>query len=180
MAVSTLVPLEEYQHTVYEPDMEYVDGVLVRRNAGTQSHGLLQSLVVGFLLQLRKEYGIQVFTETRLLLDAVTARHRIPDVMIVEKPYTKGRVVTDVPAAVIEIMSPDDTLNAIFEKCFEYAAFGITNTVVLDPDNRRQYRFVSKALQLESISSLHLRKRGLDLPFPADSLFQEIAEEDLL
>jgi hypothetical protein len=93
MAVSTLVPLEEYQHTVYEPDMEYVDGALVGRNAGTQLHGLLQSLVVGSLLQFRKKYGIDVFTETRLLLDAVTARHGIPDVMVVEKPYTKGRVV---------------------------------------------------------------------------------------
>jgi hypothetical protein len=38
--------LEEYLHTSYHPDMEYVDGVLVRRNVGTYLHSLLQTLVV--------------------------------------------------------------------------------------------------------------------------------------
>jgi len=33
---ATQVSLEEYLHTSYEPDMEYVDGVLVGRNVGTQ------------------------------------------------------------------------------------------------------------------------------------------------
>jgi hypothetical protein len=32
MAVDTLISVEEYLNTSYEPDMEYVDGVLVGRN----------------------------------------------------------------------------------------------------------------------------------------------------
>jgi hypothetical protein len=50
---------------------------------------------------------------------------------------------------------------------------------VLDPDNRRQYRFVDNALRLEAIRSLHLPKSGRDLPFPVDSFFQEVGEEEL-
>ncbi len=38
MDVATLIPLEEYLRTSYEPDMEYVDGVLVQRNVGKCSH----------------------------------------------------------------------------------------------------------------------------------------------
>ena len=34
MSVGTLVPLAEYLATAYDPDVEYVDGVLVERNVG--------------------------------------------------------------------------------------------------------------------------------------------------
>jgi|ERR1043165_7652233 hypothetical protein len=43
------IPVEEYLRTCYEPDMEYVDGRLVERNAGDHDHSLLQSLIVEFL-----------------------------------------------------------------------------------------------------------------------------------
>jgi len=32
MATGTLLPVDEYLHTVYEPDCEYQDGELVQRN----------------------------------------------------------------------------------------------------------------------------------------------------
>ena len=34
MSVGTLVPLAEYLSTSDDPDVEYVDGMLVERNAG--------------------------------------------------------------------------------------------------------------------------------------------------
>jgi Uma2 family endonuclease len=37
---------------------------------------------------------------------STTGRHRVPDIMVAERPYTKGQVVTDVPAIVIEINLP--------------------------------------------------------------------------
>jgi len=90
---ATLVPLDEYLATAYEPDREFVDGVLVRRNAGTQSHGLLQTILAIYFGQYRKSHGIKVFTETRLQVDRTTGRHLIPDVMVLEMPYQKGKVV---------------------------------------------------------------------------------------
>lgn len=38
MAESTLRPVEEYLATSYDPDVEYVDGELVRRNVGDIYH----------------------------------------------------------------------------------------------------------------------------------------------
>jgi Uma2 family endonuclease len=170
---TTLVSLNEYLHANYDPDMEYVDGVLVERNVGTQAHSLLQTLVAAYLTQFRKAHKISVFTECRLFM-STTGRYRIPDIMVVEHPYAKGRVVTDVPAAVIEIKSPDDTLDEVVEKCLEYSALGIPNIVLLDPDHKRQYRFENQSLRLVSALSLELPKSGATVPFPGADLFAEL------
>jgi len=129
MAATTLISLEEYLHTSYEPDMEYADGVLIGRNVGTQLHGLLQTVIGAWLHQLRGKFRFQVFTETRLRMSA-SGRHYVPDVMVVEHPYERGKVVTDVPAVVFEIKSPDDKLDEVFEKCMDYASLGIPNIIV--------------------------------------------------
>ena len=171
---STLVSLDEYLSTTFHPDREYDDGAIVERNAGTQSHGSLQSLVAAFFVQLLKSYRIRPFIETRLQLNSAPARYRVPDVMVLEHPYTKGRVVVDVPAIIIEILSPEDTLAEVIEHCLEYAALGVPNILVLDPEARRQYRFVHSALELVSTQTLHLPKRGIDLEFPGDTLFAEL------
>jgi Uma2 family endonuclease len=172
---ATLVSLEEYLHTSYHPDMEYVDGVLVRRNAGTYLHSLLQALVVAYLSQFRKTHHISVLTECRLLLDAQTGRHRIPDVMVLEHPFAKTKVLTDIPSAVIEIKSPDDTLDEVFDKCLEYGAFGVPNIIVLDPDHKRPYVFTNNALRLVTSISLAPRQQPA-LPLPVDTLFAELDE----
>jgi Uma2 family endonuclease len=153
---TTLISVQEYLHRTYEPDMEYVDGVLVGRNSGTQSHGLLQSFVTAYLLQFRKTHQIIVFTETRLLMQ--TGRYRIPDIMVLERPFQAGRVVRDVPAVTIEIKSPDDTFDEVLDKSLEYAELGVPNIIVLDPDNERQYVFANRALQLSTITSVQLPK----------------------
>ena len=99
---------------------------------------------------------------------------RIPDVTVLEEPYTKSKFVTDVPAVVIEIKSPEDTLDELSEKCLEYAVLGVPNIIVLDPDEKLAYVFANKSLQLAESVVLHLPKSGADLPFPADRMFDEL------
>lgn len=57
MAVVANVRLEEYLHTVYEPDCDYVDGVLEERNVGRNGHSATQSLLIGVLLAVRHKHG---------------------------------------------------------------------------------------------------------------------------
>ncbi len=169
------VSLEEYLNTSYDPDCDYIDGVLIGRNVGTQLHGLLQTLVASYLLRLSKEHRLSVFTETRLSIGG--GRHRIPDVMAVEKPYARGKVVVNIPIIVVEIKSPDDTLDDILERCLDYAALGVANIVVLDPDKRRQFVFADeKSLRLVSSITLRLSD-GSTLPFPVDEMFNELHSE---
>ncbi len=175
-ATTAEVSLDEYLNTSYDPDCDYIDGVLIGRNVGTQMHSLLQTLVVSFLQHLSKRHRLGVFTEGRLSIGG--GRHRIPDVMAVEKPYAKGKVVVNVPIIVIEIKSPDDTLDDILERCLDYDALGVANIIVLDPDKERQFVFVDeKSLRLVSSITLTLSD-GSKLPFPVEEMFNELHSEN--
>src|SRR5205807_9063578 len=138
---ASLVSLEEYLNSSYEPDMDFVDGVLLRRNVGTPRHALLQLIAGSYLRQHRKSHRIQVFVEARLLVDAATGRHRIPDVLVLAVPYQQSKVVKDVPLVIIEIVSPDDTFDDIFDRCSEYEKLGVRNILVMDPEKRHAWLF---------------------------------------
>ena len=45
MSTAVHVSLEEYMNTSYEPDCDYVDGILEDRNAGQNRHGRTQGLL---------------------------------------------------------------------------------------------------------------------------------------
>ena len=45
MATSSLVSVDRYLSTSYRPDCDYVDGVLLERNAGEFDHGRLQTAI---------------------------------------------------------------------------------------------------------------------------------------
>jgi Uma2 family endonuclease len=172
---TTLVSLEEYLNTAYDPDVEYVDGAIVERNLGTQPHGRLQTLVVLLLGPLEKEGRFRVFTAGRLRTRS--PRHRVPDVMLLELPYQKGKVVTDVPAVTVEILSPDDSLAEVLEKCREYHALGVPNILVLDPEARIEYRFRGHSLD-EVRAAVPLRfASGNEIPFSSAELFAALDEE---
>jgi Uma2 family endonuclease len=175
---ATLISLDEYLNTSYEPDMDFIEGALVRRNVGTQRHGLLQSIVVIFFGQQQKSHRIRVFTETRLRIDAKSG-HRIPDVMVLELPYRKGKVVEDVPAVVIEIKSPDDTFDDIVDRCFDYETLSVANIVVMDPDHKRAWSFREGNIQLLTGTSigLNLPQQQLTIDFPFAQLFSELDED---
>ncbi|HEY1338693.1 MAG TPA: Uma2 family endonuclease [Bryobacteraceae bacterium] len=168
VATGTSVSLDEYLATSYEPDMDFIDGVLVRRNVGTPRHGLLQLIVGSYLHQFRESHRIESFTETRLRIDGETARHRIPDVMTVPVPYQDAKVITNVPVITIEIKSPDDTFDDIVDRCFDYERLGVPNILVMDPENRRAWVFEHGGLRLlagDSVS-LNLPERpAIDFPF---------------
>jgi len=86
MDVETLIPLEEYLNTSYDPDMEYVDGVLVERNVGEWTHSSVQSNLI-FALG-RKYPSVYVLPGLTSLTRAT--RYRIPDIsVLLVLPRTK-------------------------------------------------------------------------------------------
>jgi Uma2 family endonuclease len=177
MGSATLISPAAYLNTSYEPDMELVNGVLVERNVGTQLHGLLQTLIAVFFSQYRKSHRIDVFTETRLLVDAGADRYRIPDVMVLGRPYTKGKIVVDVPAIVVEIKSPDDTFDDIVNRCFDYEQLNVGNILVMDPDNKRAWLFRQGNLQILTGTSVKLPVQALTIDFPFVSVFADLDDE---
>jgi len=63
MATKTMVPVEAYDRTSYEPDREYVDGELRERNLGTLEHAKLQGLFSIWFYQHQQEWKVQAWPE---------------------------------------------------------------------------------------------------------------------
>ena len=61
--VDRFVPLEEYLSTVYEPDCEYDDGVVVERNLGEFEHAFLQTILAALFTNNMEAWGVYGLTE---------------------------------------------------------------------------------------------------------------------
>jgi len=133
MAVATAVSAEEYLHTSYEPDMEYVNGQLVERNGGEYFHSVLQGLIVGELLK-RRARGFRVFPEQRVRISA-EPRYRIPDICVKALPH-RADPILEKPDLVIEILSPDDRTAEVLRKIADYLQAGIPHIWIVDPYQR--------------------------------------------
>jgi hypothetical protein len=53
--------------------------------------------------------------------------------MVVQAPVTKGKVVTDGPAVVVEIQSPE----GILDRYFDFSRLAVRNIVVANQDIER-------------------------------------------
>jgi Uma2 family endonuclease len=171
---SALVSLEEYLNTSYEPDMEFVEGALVEPNVGTLRHSRLQRIVTSYLQRFHQSHRLEACPAVRLRVGP--QRHRIPDVLALEEPYQEGNVVTDVPVITVEIKSPQDTFDAIVDKCFEYESLGVRNILVMDPDHRRAWLFEQNNLRLLPGASVQLRLTQSTIDFPFAEMFAELDE----
>lgn len=54
---ATLLSIEEYLHTSYSPDVDFVDGELEERNLGAFEHARLQYVLAAFFLWQREAVG---------------------------------------------------------------------------------------------------------------------------
>src|SRR5438128_9030236 len=122
MSVETLISVEEYLSTSYDPDVEYVDGVLVERNVGALLHSLVQKNIIVSLS--RKYPGVHALPELRSQTRAT--RYRLPDVcVLLELPKTQ--YLLDAAFLAIEILSEDDRMTRVIEKLEEYDRKGVPN-----------------------------------------------------
>ncbi len=138
-AQTNRVPLDVYLRTAWEPDAEYVDGVIEERPMGEWSHADWQAAVLEFFRNRRKEWNIRVAPELRV--QVTPGNFRVPDVTILDRNLPVEQIITHPPVAVIEILSPEDTLPKMLKKLREYEQMGIPTILVLDPGSDEHYRF---------------------------------------
>ena len=109
MATGTSVSVQEYLHTPYQPDCDYVDGVVVERNLGEYDHAKLQTAVVAWFFARRRELGIHVLAELRVQVSPT--RFRVPDLCAVVGEEPREQILTQPPFLCIEVLSVEDRLN---------------------------------------------------------------------
>ena len=132
MSVETLISVEEYLNTSYDPDVEYVDGVLVERNVGDWLHSLVQR---NMIVALSRKYP-RVYAVPELRSQTRATRYRLPDVcVLLTAPKTKYLV--DAAFLAVEILSEDDSMSKMMEKLEEYDVKGVPNIWLIDPRLRK-------------------------------------------
>ena len=131
---AALVTVEEYLHTVYEPECDYVDGRLEDRNVGEYDHSLLQTLLAHLFMANRAAWGVQPMTELRTQVKLT--RFRCPDVLVLRADAPREQILTHPPLIAIEILSPEDRLSRFRVKVEDYVAFGVENIWIIDPATR--------------------------------------------
>ncbi len=167
MATSTQISMQEYLHTSYRPDREYVDGELLERNVGKWEHARVQALLAAWFGQREKEWGIQVATEWRTQVSET--RVRIPDVVLV-KQGPQPDVLAKSPLLLIEILSPDDSYVDIQRRAEDYRLMGENTLWIIEPQTRTG-RVCTEHTWIEAS---HLTVQGTDIYVELNDLLRAL------
>ena len=155
----------ERQYRDVKPNHEYWFGEAVPKAGATSTHGLLQNIVTMTL----DEAGYKAAPEVTLKISSDF--QPVPDVIATagrfERPYPTKPV--DV---VVEILSPEDSLQRVLRKCKLYSAWGIPLVVVLDPDGREGWIWEDHTLRPTTAIVLE-NGRSISL----DRIFRELDAE---
>ena len=173
MASAVLIPIEEYLHTSYRPDRDYVDGEAQERNLGEEWHSSVQSMIASIFKQHRAAWGLRSYTEQRVQTSAT--RFRVPDVCVVPATEPMRGIVRTPPLLCVEVLSPEDRFTRMLERVREYIEMGVPNVWIIDPISRDIWTITGQGdpVRLQS-SSLTLP--GTAVSIPVAEIFAEIDE----
>ena len=135
MATTPAISVEEYLHSSYEPDMEYIDGQLEERNVGEIEHSEVIAAILGWFIQHAGEWQIRVLPDVRTQVGPT--RFRVPDIALCARSSQDKRIVREAPVVVIEVLSPEDRISRFHQRFADYRATGVRGIWVVDPENRR-------------------------------------------
>src|SRR5215475_6369648 len=100
MGATTKLSVEEYLHTAYRPDVEYVDGEIQERNVGEVEHADMVMAVLEWFQQRKSEWHIRV--RPRVRVQGAPDRFRVPDVCVSSASSTDRKIITTPPLLVVE------------------------------------------------------------------------------
>jgi Uma2 family endonuclease len=158
---NTYVSVEEYLRTVYQPDCEYVDGVVEERNLGEREHSDIQANLVTFFRSRFRSTGIQAWPEWRFRTSPT--RFRVPDVIV-----TRGKpdedILTKPPLLCIEVLSPEDRMSRVNLRIKEFLDVGVPVVWLIGPKERRLWIYRSGSIE-EAAGSVKLDGTSIEISF---------------
>jgi Uma2 family endonuclease len=168
--MKTLVSVEEYLATPYDPDCDYVDGEVLERNVGERDHSDLQGEFIYFFRARRKQWKVFAFPEQRVQVSPT--RFRVPDVCVYVGKKPQEQIFQTPPFICIEILSPEDRLSRLERKLADYLRFGVRHVWIIDPQSRRAWTW-EKDGRREVLNQV-LRTADPALEVPLKELFDAI------
>jgi Uma2 family endonuclease len=149
-AVAGKLTIEEFESKYgrSERSYEYWYGEAVPKAMPTWIHTLLQGIIIKLLIDEGYKSGPEL--ELRIDPDA----HPRPDIVA-----TKGKIEIPYPTkavdVVIEILSNDDPMPYVLQKCRAYQTWGFAFIYVVDPEGRVVYQWTGQGLAIaDSLTSI--------------------------
>jgi Uma2 family endonuclease len=155
--IAALVSEAEYLSTVYEPDVEFVDGVIEERHLGEDEHSAWQMAIAGFFFMHAVEWNLRVRPELRNKVGE--RRYRVPDVALLDFDVPKAPIAVHPPLTIFEILSPEDRYKRLLVRLADFETMGVEAIYVVDPETGRFSRF--HAGQLSYVDSVSCRDRTI-------------------
>jgi Uma2 family endonuclease len=129
--------VEEYLHTSYEPECEYIDGELQETNVGELDHSRVQMAIAAWFFQHQKDWNLEVLPAVRV--QASARRFRVPDLALLPAGNEESRIVRQPPLVVIEILSPEDRVVRYEERIADFKKMGVRHIWVIDPETKKGF-----------------------------------------
>jgi Uma2 family endonuclease len=165
MADGALMTVEEYLHTSFCPDCDFVDGEVQERLWGEFDHSSTMSETLFYLTTRYPALRKRVLPSLRVRVKAT--RVRVPDICVLAENAPEEQVVTCPPILCVEILSPEDRMTRFMEKLDDYAEMGVPACWVIDPVARRGW--IATPGLLAKATDGNLRSGDLEMP-PAEVL----------
>jgi Uma2 family endonuclease len=174
MQATTLVPLEEYLRTEYDPDVDYVEGVLEERHPAERSHGQVQGEVYAYFYERKRDSRLHPFIEQRIRLSSSVIR--VPDVCLVRGAVPQEEIFTQPPLVAIEVLSEYDRMGWMLNRIGEFLRFGVRYVWVVDPELRRAWVYTPEGAT--EAKDLVLRLDDPQVELPLKEIFAAIDAND--
>ena len=140
----TLISVEEYLHTSYHPDCDYVDGELEDRNVGEYPHSKVQRKLAAWFDRYETEWLIDPLVEQRINISS--SRYRVCDVVLLRADAPREDITLTAPLLCIEIMSPEDRVSRAAVVLADYASIGVAQSWLIDPLRREAFIYNASGL----------------------------------
>jgi len=135
--------VQEYLATSFEDaDCEFIDGLIEETTVGEIDHAHVQGSILFWFAERRKQFGIHPLLGVRTRVSPT--RFRVPDITIVRGGKPVGRIITEPPLLVIEILSTDDRASRMEAKIDDYLNFGVQYVWVIDPQTGQGHIYTAE------------------------------------
>ena len=134
-AMQVPVSVNDYLHTSYSPDCDYIDGELQERNLGELDHAEVQGALIQWFRDHGIEWNIRTLPEIRMRI--TPTRFRIADVCLISRSEPAEQALQRPAIAVIEVLSPEDRVLRYQQRIADYREMGVRHIWVVDPQGRR-------------------------------------------
>lgn len=155
-----LLTLDEFRekYAGEKPYFEYWNGVAIQKAVPKKLHAALQVLIAMML----NELGFKVYTELEVRMSH--AWEPVPDI-VAHHESVPGDYVTAPVDVIVEILSPDDRMSLVLQKCERYSNLGMRAILVLDPVYEKAWIWDRNTAGLSSIKQ-HAFDNGAQLALP--------------